>query len=154
MFKFINTLWTLWGRCWILYQQLYNMLLLLVGGHSTAHPHPLLPAGWPQGSDDRAEEAQTENRSVRGFSNKIPLFVYHKKQCCGFGFGSVGSICFWASWILSSIKNSKENLDSYFFVTPFDFLSLKNDVNVPSKSNKQKNFFKIVFCWCLKGQWR
>jgi hypothetical protein len=23
----------------------------------------------------------------------------------------------------------------------FDFLSLKNDVNVPSKSNKQKNFF-------------
>jgi hypothetical protein len=22
-----------------------------------------------------------------------------------------------------------------------DFLSLKNDVNVPSKSNKQKNFF-------------
>jgi hypothetical protein len=25
---------------------------------------------------------------------------------------------------------------------PFDFLSLKNDVNVPSKSNKQKNFSK------------
>jgi hypothetical protein len=24
----------------------------------------------------------------------------------------------------------------------FDFLSLKNDVNVPSKSNRQKNFFK------------
>ncbi len=31
-----------------------------------------------------------------------------------------------------------ENLDSYYFVTIFDFLSLKNDVNVPSKSNKQK----------------
>jgi hypothetical protein len=28
--------------------------------------------------------------------------------------------------------------DSYYFVTLFDFLSLKNDVNVPSKSNKQK----------------
>jgi hypothetical protein len=27
----------------------------------------------------------------------------------------------------------------------FDFLSLKNDVNVPSKSNKQKNFFLISF---------
>jgi hypothetical protein len=25
-----------------------------------------------------------------------------------------------------------------YFVTLFDFLSLKNDVNVPSKSNKQK----------------
>ncbi len=39
-----------------------------------------------------------------------------------------------------------------------DFLSLKNDVNVPSKSNKQKNFFynflKLVYCWHLEGQWR
>ncbi len=33
----------------------------------------------------------------------------------------------------------------------FDFLSLKNDVNVPSKSNKQKNFFKISF---LLASWR
>ncbi len=32
----------------------------------------------------------------------------------------------------------------------FDFLSLKNDVNVPSKSNKQKNFFKLVFVGVLK----
>ncbi len=38
--------------------------------------------------------------------------------------------------------NSKKNLDSYHFVTLFDFLSLKNDVNVASKSNKEK---KIVF---------
>ena len=30
------------------------------------------------------------------------------------------------------------HVDSYYFVTLFDFLSLKNDVNVPSKSNKQK----------------
>jgi hypothetical protein len=28
------------------------------------------------------------------------------------------------------------------FYLLFDFLTLKNDVNVPSKSNKQKNFFK------------
>jgi hypothetical protein len=39
---------------------------------------------------------------------------------------------------LSSCKNSKKNLDSYYFMTLFDFLSLKNNVNVPSKSNKQK----------------
>ncbi len=33
---------------------------------------------------------------------------------------------FWASWILlSSCKNSKKNLESYYFVTLFDFLSLK-----------------------------
>jgi hypothetical protein len=37
-------------------------------------------------------------------------------------------------------KNStaKKNLDSYYFVNLLDFLSLKNDVNVASKSNKQK----------------
>ncbi len=62
-------------------------------------------------------------------------------QCSGSesGSGSTGSTCFWASRILLwSCKNSKKNLDSYYFVTLFDFLSLKNDVNVPSKSNKQK----------------
>jgi hypothetical protein len=30
--------------------------------------------------------------------------------------------------------NNKKNLESYYFVTLFDFLSLKNNVNVPSKS--------------------
>ncbi len=38
----------------------------------------------------------------------------------------------------SSCKNSKKILDSYYFVTLFDFLSLKNDVNEPSKSIEQK----------------
>ncbi len=37
---------------------------------------------------------------------------------------------------------SKKNLDSYYFVTLFYFLSLKNDLNVPSKSNKKKNCVK------------
>jgi hypothetical protein len=36
------------------------------------------------------------------------------------------------------MQNSKKNLDSYYFGTLFGFLSFKNDVNVPSKSNKQK----------------
>ncbi len=36
-----------------------------------------------------------------------------------------------------SCKNSKKTLDSYYFVT-LDFLSLKNGVNVASKSNNQK----------------
>jgi hypothetical protein len=35
----------------------------------------------------------------------------------------------------------------------FDFSSLKNDVNVPSKRKKQKSLEKkIVFYWHLEGQ--
>jgi hypothetical protein len=40
----------------------------------------------------------------------------------------------------SSSKNSKKNIDSYCFLTFYDFLTLKN-VNVPSKSYKQKKNF-------------
>jgi hypothetical protein len=39
------------------------------------------------------------------------------------------------------MQNSKNSLDSYYFVTLFYFLSLKNDVNIASKSNKQKKFW-------------
>ncbi len=47
-------------------------------------------------------------------------------------------------WLLSTV-----------FRLLYDFLSMKNDVNVRSKSNKQKNLEKkIVFCWRLEGQWR
>ncbi len=40
-----------------------------------------------------------------------------------------------------SIVKRKKNLDSYCFGISFEFFSLKNDVSVLSKSNKQKNFF-------------
>jgi hypothetical protein len=33
-----------------------------------------------------------------------------------------------------------------------DFLSLKNDVNVPSKVVSRKTFFKLVFCWRHEGR--
>ncbi len=57
--------------------------------------------------------------------------------------------------LLSSSKNSKKNLDSYCFVTTFGLFIFENCANVPSKSNKQKNFFfKLVFCWRLEGQLR
>jgi hypothetical protein len=36
----------------------------------------------------------------------------------------------------------------------YDFLSLKNYVNVPSKSNKHKTLCLIIFCWHLEGQGR
>ena len=41
----------------------------------------------------------------------------------------------------SSCKNSKKNHDFYYFVTLFDFLSLKNGVYAASKSNKQKKLY-------------
>ena len=51
------------------------------------------------------------------------------------------------------MKNSKKNLDSYCFKTPFDHLSLKNDVNLGylQKVIGRKTFFKLVFCWHLEG---
>jgi hypothetical protein len=37
----------------------------------------------------------------------------------------------------STSKKRKKNLDFYYFVTFFDFLSMKTDVSVPSKSNRE-----------------
>ncbi len=92
-----------------------------------------------------------------------------QRQCSGSRSGSEsgsGSTCFWASririhlseiWIriripLSSCKNSKKNLDSYYCATLFDFLSLENYVNVPLNSNMQKKMFKqkLFFIGILK----
>jgi hypothetical protein len=48
--------------------------------------------------------------------------------------------------LLSFSKKSKKNLDSYCFVTSFGLFIFENDVNVPSKRNKQKNFvIKLSF---------
>ncbi len=44
-------------------------------------------------------------------------------------------------------KNSKKNLDSYCFVTYLWLLSMKNHVNVTSKSNRQKNLEKKNNFW-------
>ncbi len=58
----------------------------------------------------------------------------------------------WIRILLSPSKKSKKNLDSYCFVTSFWLFILENDVRVPSRSNKQKNFFKkLVFC-CHLGR--
>jgi hypothetical protein len=70
-------------------------------------------------------------------SSRIPVSKKHriqesKKQCCGSG-SECRSVCFWASWnririhlsevwiriLISSRKNSKNNLDSYGLVTSF-----------------------------------
>ncbi len=56
----------------------------------------------------------------------------------------------WIRILLSSFKNIKRNLDSYYFATLFDILSLKNDANVPSKSNKQNIFLNYLFVGILK----
>ncbi len=67
----------------------------------------------------------------------FPLCI---QECSGSGTFWYGSESGWIRirLLLSSCKNSKKNLDSYYFVTLFDFLSSKKDVNVSSKSIKQK----------------
>jgi hypothetical protein len=50
-------------------------------------------------------------------------------------------------------KIVRKTLIPTFLRLLLDFLTLKNDVNVPSKSNNQKNYFlKLVFCRRLEGQ--
>ncbi len=77
-------------------------------------------------------------------------------SCCGSESksGSTGSTCFWASWIgihesevwilirilLSSCKNSKKSLDSYYFVSLLTFIFEEH-----SKSKKQKKCKKNSF---------
>ncbi len=51
----------------------------------------------------------------------------------------------------SSSKNSKTKLAFYNIWLYYDFLSWKNDVNVPSKISKQKNLEKNYF---LLASWR
>ncbi len=41
------------------------------------------------------------------------------------------------------------NLESNYFMTLFDFLSLKNNVNIPSKSNKILKRKLFMFCFVL-----
>jgi hypothetical protein len=56
--------------------------------------------------------------------------------------------------LISSSKNSKKNLVSYCFVMVLflDFLSLKNDVNVPAKNTVKENiFFKLPVVFSFVG---
>ncbi len=50
-------------------------------------------------------------------------------------------------------KKSKNNLDFYYYILwlLFDYLSMKTDVNVPSKSNKQNKLWKknLIFVGIL-----
>ncbi len=89
----------------------------------------------------------------QGSTKVIPKKSF-SKQCCGSGSGYVESICFWTSRILirillSSSKNTvvRKTLIPTVLWLLYDFLSLKNDVNVPSKSNKHKNFKFIFTSW-------
>jgi hypothetical protein len=73
----------------------------------------------------------------------------------GTGSGSISQMFGSGS---GSISQMYESGSGFFNMIPtvlgllLDLLSLKNDVNVRSKSNMQKNFFKLLFCWRLEGQ--
>ncbi len=53
----------------------------------------------------------------------------------GAGFGSVR---FWPSWIRIRILSSSSKKSKKTLISTDDFISVKNNVNVPSKSKKQK----------------
>ncbi len=80
------------------------------------------PKPMPMNGAPTVQTKTVDNKTCRWkFENgQVSLLQKVRYQCCG--SGSVGSVCFWASWIrilLSSSKNSKKNLDSYCFVTSF-----------------------------------
>jgi hypothetical protein len=57
-------------------------------------------------------------------------------------YGSGSGSCSGSGSFYHHAKISNKKLDSYYFVALFDFLSLKNDVNVPSKVISRKNCVK------------
>ncbi len=80
---------------------------------------------------------------------KVPVHIlFYQQQCWGSG-------CFWAQdsqrygsgsgSFYHQAKILRKTLILTVMLLLFDFLSLKNDVNVPSKSKKQKNFFLNQF---------
>jgi hypothetical protein len=82
--------------------------------------------------------------------------VPFNNQC--YGYGSVGSIRFWASKIqirhylyksngilpLSSKKKERKTLISTVLWLLYDFLSMKTDVNVPLLSNTTSFFLSLL----------
>ncbi len=105
-----------------------------------------------------SRQIKQEHRKHRLFLLKISLTEESDNtcvQCCG--SGSVGSVCFWASWIRIRIHyqkhrsrsfyhldhHCKKNLDTYCFVTSLDLLIFEKLCKCTSKSNKQKNLARI-----------
>jgi hypothetical protein len=110
-------------------------------------------------------ESKSQFRNSGSTKNNNNLIFFPLKQCCGSRSESrsVGSVCFWATWIrnrihksevwirilLSPSKNSMKNLDSYCFVT---FYLCKMMKMYLQKEISRKTFLKVVFCWHLEDQ--
>jgi hypothetical protein len=68
-------------------------------------------------------------------------------------YGSGSGSCSGSGSFYHHAKIVRKTLITYYLVTLFDFLSLKNYVDVASKSNMQKKLCQqLVFCWHLEGQ--
>ncbi len=65
-----------------------------------------------------------------------------------FGYPGSGYVIICTDPVQDLSINQQKNLDSYYF---FYFLSLKIGVNVPSKSNKQKLWKKLIFFGILSA---
>jgi hypothetical protein len=98
---------------------------------------PDLPSFLPQYGMDPILVTFSHNK------NEVPCWIVDvlntRKQCCGSRW-FLGPLDLDSDTLLRgtdpALDPSKKNLDSYCSVTFYDFLSLKNDVNVPSKSEK------------------
>ncbi len=93
-----------------------------------------------------ARHQQTEGPAGGRYSETVSS-SHPCHQCCG--SGSVGSVCFGppgSGSFYHQAKIVRKTLIPTLLWLSFDFLSLKNDVNVPSKRDK------LVFRWRLEGQ--
>ncbi len=85
------------------------------------------------------------------------LWIRIRRICKFLGLPDHDPSLFVRIWILtSSSRTVRKNLIYTILWLLHDFLSLKTDVNVPSKSNKKKNFWKenLFFVWHFKSHWR
>ncbi len=105
-------------QCWIKYRKITQIPILLlfyvstsVAGPDLLNPNPDPAFQVNPGPDPGSWWPKIEDKKR---AEKIIFFLI---KICNL-------------ILLSSCKNSKKNLDSFYFVTLFDFLSLKNDVNV------------------------
>jgi hypothetical protein len=72
------------------------------------------------------------------------------RQCYVFGSGSIFSQRYGSGSIYHQAKIVRKTLIPIFVGLLYDFLSLTNDVNVPLKSKKQKNWLPTLIYFLKK----
>ncbi len=104
------------------------------------------------GKKDRKKRAITK---LTGSVADPDLHVFGPSGSTSQKYGSGSGSCSGSGSFYHHAKIVRKTLIPTILWLFLTFFSLKNDVNVASKSNQQKNCVKkLVFCWHLEGQWR